>query len=343
MNFVQELNAVAQSSKCANYLLWGAFGFGIIKLTTVCLRFLALMFDLFVLPPTDYAKYGAGKGGYCVVTGASDGIGKEFSRQMAQRKFNLILVSRTLSKLEALQKELTKDYGIDVKVLAFDASEDVGANYVALQQLCEDLPVTVLINNVGLSHSIPVPFLETQEEELRSIITINNTATLMITQSVAPTIVKNAAARGQRGLILTMGSFGGLIPTPLLATYSGSKSFLQGWSSALAGELKEKNVDVELILSYLVTSAMSKVKRSSAMIPNPKCFVHSALSSVGRRCGAQERFATLTPFWSHALYHFVIEETLGAYSKCVNSINYSFHKSIRQRALRKAARNAKSQ
>ncbi|AQZ14966.1 IFA38 (YBR159W) [Zygosaccharomyces parabailii] len=343
MSFLQELNAVAQRSKCVNYLLWGAFGFGIIKLTTLFLRVLALVFDLFILTPTNYAKYGAGKGFYCVVTGASDGIGKEFARQMAKRKFNLILVSRTLSKLEALQKDLTKDYGVDVKVLAFDASEDSSVNYVELQNICEKLPVTVLINNVGQSHSIPVPFLETEEKELRNIITINNTATVMITQSVAPTIVKNAATTGQRGLILTMGSFGGLIPTPLLATYSGSKSFLQGWSSALAGELKEKNVDVELILSYLVTSAMSKVKRSSAMIPNPKCFVRSTLSSVGRRCGAQERFATMTPFWSHALYHFVIEETLGVYSKSVNSINYCFHKSIRQRALRKAERMSKSQ
>ncbi|GCF00483.1 hypothetical protein ZYGM_000285 [Zygosaccharomyces mellis] len=343
MAFINELQAVGTKSKCANYFLWTAFGFGVVKLTTFVLRFLSLIFDMFLLPPTDYSKYGAGQGSYCVITGASDGIGKEFARQMAAKKFNLLLVSRTLSKLEALKEELQEKFGVTVRVLAFDVSLDDNANYASLQKVCNELPVTVLINNVGQSHSIPVPFLETEEKELRDIITINNTATLLITQSVASSIVRHASKGNTRGLILTMGSFGGLVPTPLLATYSGSKSFLQNWSSALAGELKPANVDVEIVLSYLVTSAMSKIKRSSVMIPNPQNFVKSTLSSVGRRSGAQERFANLTPYWSHALYHFIIEETLGVYSKLVNSINYGFHSSIRQRAIRKAQRMAKSQ
>lgn len=343
MSFFNELQAAGDKCKCVNYFLWAAFGFGIIKLTTFVLRFLSLIFDIFLLPSTDYSKYGAGKGSYCVITGASDGIGKEFARQMAAKKFNLLLVSRTLSKLEALKEELQKEFGVTVKVLAFDVSLDDNANYSLLQKTCEELPVTVLINNVGQSHSIPVPFLETEEKEMRDIITINNTATLLITQSVASSIIRQTSNGKTRGLILTMGSFGGLVPTPLLATYSGSKSFLQNWSSALAGELKPMNVDVEIVLSYLVTSAMSKIKRSSAMIPNPRSFVQSTLSSVGRRSGAQERFASVTPYWSHAIYHFIIEETVGVYSKLVNSINYGFHHSIRQRAIRKAQRQAKSQ
>ena len=206
------------------------------------------------------------------------------------------------------------------------------------------MPISVLINNVGQSHSIPVPFLETEEEELRNIITINNTATLLITQIIAPIIIKTAMGSNKsRGLILTMGSFGGLIPTPLLATYSGSKAFLQNWSNSLAGELKEDKVDVQLVVSYLVTSSMSKIRKTSMLVPNPKSFVASTLRNVGRRCGAQDRFATITPFWSHGLYEFIIDETFGVYSKIVNQINYYFHKSIRIRALKKAARDAKKQ
>ena len=215
---------------------------------------------------------------------------------------------------------------------------------MCIRDRCKDLPITVLINNVGQSHSIPVPFLETEEEELRNIITINNTATLLITQIIAPIISKTVKeTKKSRGLILTMGSFGGLIPTPLLATYSGSKAFLQQWSTSLAGELQKDNIDVELVLSYLVTSSMSKIRRTSMMIPNPSKFVKATLSNVGRRCGAQERYGTMTPFWSHAIYEFIIEETFGVFSKIVNTINYSFHKSIRVRALKKAARLAKKQ
>lgn len=49
--------------------------------------------------------------GLLVVTGASDGIGKEFAEQLAKKKFNVLLVSRTASKLEAIAKDIGKGRG----------------------------------------------------------------------------------------------------------------------------------------------------------------------------------------------------------------------------------------
>ncbi|SCU95169.1 LANO_0E09538g1_1 [Lachancea nothofagi CBS 11611] len=343
MTFTSQFSALGSDSKALEALLWTVFALGVLKATTFVLSFSSLVLDLFVLPGVNFRKYGAKKGQYCVITGASDGIGKEYASQLAKRGFNLILISRTQSKLVTLKSEFESKYDVKVRILAIDIAEDVSENYIKIQEACSGLPITILINNVGQSHSIPVPFLETEEHELRNIITINTTATLKITQLVAPLIVKSAKEARCKGLILTMGSFGGLLPTPYLATYSGSKAFLQSWSAALAGEMKSQNVDVEIVLSYLVTSAMSKIRRTSMMIPNPTQFVAATLKTVGRRSGAQERYATMTPYWSHALYHFVIENTIGVYSKLANSINYTMHKSIRSRALRKAARQAKQQ
>ncbi|CAN3474354.1 very-long-chain 3-oxoacyl-CoA reductase [Diutina catenulata] len=324
-------------------VLYTVLTVGLLKLTTVGLSFAAMVADLFVLPPTNFGKYGAKKGKWAVVTGASDGIGKEYAFQLAAKGFNLVLVSRTQSKLEAIATEIEAKNKVDTTVVAFDASTDAPENYQKLSEAIAGLDVTVLINNVGQSHSIPVPFLETEDQELRNIITINTTATLKITQVVAPRILDTVKAsnRKVRGLILTMGSFGGLLPTPYLATYSGSKAFLQSWSAALAGELASSGVDVELVISYLVTSAMSKIRKSSATIPNPKQFVKSVFRGVGRRNGAQERFATSTPFWAHAFMHFFIENTVGVYSKFANKLNLDMHKSIRVRALKKAARAKK--
>lgn len=56
----------------------------------------------------------------------------------------------------------------------------------------------------------------------------------------------------RRGLVLTLSSFAGAIPSPLLATYSASKAFLQTWSDALQAELKETGVDVECVSTYFV-------------------------------------------------------------------------------------------
>lgn len=344
MTFFTQLEELSQECKAFNYACFFIFGVGVLKLTLMTLRFIAMVTDLFILPRVNFDKYGARKGNYAVVTGASDGIGKEYAFQLASKGFNLVLISRTLSKLEAIQEEIEHKYKVTVKIIDMDFAQDEQSNYLRVKESCGSLPISILVNNVGQSHSIPVPFLETPEDELRNIITINTTATVLVTQIIVPIIKETVAQKNAtRGLILTMGSFGGLIPTPLLATYSGSKAFLQNWSTSLAGELSSDNIDVELVLSYLVTSAMSKIRRTSTLIPNPKQFVKSTLNSVGRRCGSQERYGTMTPYWSHAFYEFIIDETFGVYSKIVNSINYSFHKSIRTRALKKAARLAKKE
>lgn len=70
----------------------------------------------------------------------------------------------------------------------------------------------------------------------------------------------------KRGLILTVGSFASLIPSPLLAVYSGSKAFVSTWSQALGSELKGTGVEVELLNTYFVVSPhfLSSDRRESA-------------------------------------------------------------------------------
>lgn len=323
-------------------VVYTCLAIGLFKLTTWVLSYGSLVLQAWVLPKVSLNKYGAKDNTWAVVTGASDGLGKEYAFQLAKRGFNIVLVSRTQSKLELVATEVEAKYKVSTKVVAFDASTDSPENYQLLAESLSGLPITVLINNVGQSHSIPVPFLETTAEEMSQIITLNNIVTLKITQLIAPLIKSTVAdKKGLRGLILTMGSFSGLVPTPYLAVYSGSKAFLQNWSSALAGELKSDGIDVELVISYLVASAMSKIKRTSFTIPSPKAFVASVLNSIGRRVGSQERFATMTPYPSHALMHWWIENTVGVYSKLTNRLNLDMHKDIRRRALKKAERLAK--
>lgn len=326
-----------------NILVTAAVIVGGYKISTVFISLLNILLESYVVPGIDFARYGANKDNWAVITGASDGIGKEYAFQLAKKGFNIVLVSRTQSKLELVATEIESKYKRNTKVVAFDASTDLPENYEKLSKSLEGLSISVLINNVGQSHSIPVSFLDTTEEEMMQIITLNNIVTLKVTKIVAPLIIANFEKSNKKthGLILTMGSFAGLIPSPLLGVYSGSKAFLQNWSSSLAGELKNQGVDVELVISYLVTSSMSKIKRSSFTIPNPKQFVASALRNVGRRVGAQERYATITPYPSHALMHWAIETFIGVYSKLVNKINFDMHLSIRKRALKRAARLAK--
>ncbi|KAF2836025.1 NAD(P)-binding protein [Patellaria atrata CBS 101060] len=298
--------------------------------------FLYVLLSLFVLPGKSLSRFGP-KGSWAVVTGASDGIGKEFALQLARKGFNIVLISRTQSKLEALAQEIeSKNGSVKTKILAMDFTENKDSDYARIQQLVEDLDVSILINNVGQSHSIPVPFLETPHKEMTDIITINCLGTLRVTQTIAPKLVKR-----RKGLILTMASMGGATPTPLLATYSGSKAFLQFWSTAFASELKGSGVTVQLVQSYLVTSAMSKIRKTSVLIPAPRPFVQSTLAKIGLPGGAVGVPDTLTPYWSHGLAYWFFNKVLGIFNPILIQQNKVMHESIRKRALRKAEREAK--
>ncbi|KAL7276340.1 hypothetical protein RUND412_000679 [Rhizina undulata] len=308
---------------------------GAIYVLCASLKFLNAATSLFLLSGANLRKFGP-KGSWALITGASDGIGKEFSLQLAAKGFNVILVSRTESKLQQLAQEIEGKFsGVQTKILPMDFSQNSDADYDRLKALIDGLDIAVLVNNVGCSHSIPVPFLETEKTEMDEIITVNVFGTLRVTQLVAPGMTSR-----KRGLILTMGSFGGFLPTPLLATYSGSKAFLQHWSTALGAELKPHGVEVQLVIGYLITSAMSKIRKPSMMIPTPKMFVKACLGKIGLSGTAGGMTGTITPFWSHGVMHWVIQESLGVWNGFVLGRNREMHVSIRKRALRKKEREA---
>ncbi|KAJ5666442.1 uncharacterized protein N7477_008890 [Penicillium maclennaniae] len=297
--------------------------------------FVRVLLSLFVLPGKPLRSFGP-PGSWAVVTGASDGLGKEFALQLARAKFNIVLVSRTESKLVTLADEITKRFpNVETKILAMDFSRNADEDYEAMRSLVSGLDVSILVNNVGQSHSIPVPFALTPAAEMNDIITINCIGTLRVTQIFVPGMIQR-----RRGLILTMGSFGGLLPTPLLATYSGSKAFLQQWSTSLGSELAPHGIEVELVQAYLITSAMSKIRRASAAIPTPRAFVRSVLSKIGRSGGSSTYAYSSSPYWSHGIMAWFLTSVTGVMGKFVVHQNKGMHESIRKRALRKAEREA---
>ena len=88
---------------------------------------------------------------------------------------------------------------------------------------------------------------------------------------------------------------------------------------------------------------MSKIRRSSVMVPTAADFARSTLSSIGLSRGAQGRPNESTPFWTHALIDYVVGY-FGYFSElaAIRFVNH-MHIDIRKRALRKKARLEKSQ
>lgn len=139
--------------------------------------------------------------------------------------------------------------------------------------------------------------------------------------------------------MLNIGSFAGSVPSPMLATYSGTKAFLSTFTSALAAEVKQHKIVVQHINTYFVVSKLSKIRRPSVMIPTPAPFVRAVLNKVGLACGAANtgRPNTSTPYWSHAMLDYLIH-LVGMPSLFI-SYTHGLHRDIRRRALKKAAKS----
>lgn len=78
-----------------------------------------------------------------VITGATDGIGREYARGLARRRVNVILISRTESKLLALCTEIKLKYGVKAKYIVADFTQGTSI-YHNIEKTLQDVPVGIL-------------------------------------------------------------------------------------------------------------------------------------------------------------------------------------------------------
>ena len=90
-----------------------------------------------------------------MVTGASDGIGREFALQLAKAGFNVLLVARNREMLASLADEIVSKYAVSAKIQLVDFSSHHEAAYQSLATVCEPLEIGVL----GRRSSFPFPSL----------------------------------------------------------------------------------------------------------------------------------------------------------------------------------------
>lgn len=273
------------------------------------LRVVRLVLQLTVWRGTNLDKYGARKGAWAVVTGASDGIGREFALQLAGKGFNIVLVSRTASKLDKVAQEIAALPGDKVSVIqhSIDFAKAGDAEWARLEAALAPLDIGILVNNAGLNHSAEwSEFIAAPAQECVDIVTVNVTAAVRITRVLLPGMVSR-----KRGLVLNVSSLaGGTAPAPLWATYSGSKAFLISWAQAVATELRaaKSGVDVLIVKPGYVTGGMAKQVVESFDTPSAARWVRCALASIGLSGGALGVDFVSTPFWAHALMDFSLRE-----------------------------------
>uniref|UniRef100_A0A8C6W0G0 Hydroxysteroid (17-beta) dehydrogenase 12b n=1 Tax=Nothobranchius furzeri TaxID=105023 RepID=A0A8C6W0G0_NOTFU len=210
-------------------------------------------------------------GKWAVVTGATDGIGKAYAEELARRGFSIVLISRSLEKLDDVSKAIASKCGVETKTIAADFSS--AEIYSKIEDGLAGLEIGVLVNNVGISYTYPefylnVPNLDTF---IDTMVNINITSVCQ---------VKHLVFR-KKGAILNISSASGMFPVPLLTIYSASKAFVDFFSRGLQAEYKSKGIIIQSVLPFFVATKLSKIRRATLDKPNPERYVAAELNTVG--------------------------------------------------------------
>ncbi|KAI0424151.1 putative oxidoreductase,short chain dehydrogenase [Xylaria sp. FL1042] len=251
---------------------------------------------------------------WALVTGASDGIGRAFTYELAANGFNVVLHGRNHTKLSQVMSHLSEQYPQRAfKILIADAStvpcapclsahrsNDEGVallDFAAIQKELDHINLTLLVNNAGGGPWNPVclPVWESPEPKITANISLNALFPLHLTRALLPNLMRNSPSLVVN--ISTMVDQG----FPLIASYSASKQFLMAITSALRLELQMEGIDDVEVLGVKVgrvTGARNCTEPVSLFVPNAETMAKAALA----RAGNGNRI--VVGYWGHALQQF---------------------------------------
>ena len=174
-----------------------------------------------------------------LVTGASSGIGRDIARELAKRKYDIIVVARNEEELKKLKKELEEIYQIKVDIRAMDLIDRDGC-----RKLHEDVKakygvIDILVNDAGFGTC--GKFTDTDLEKELGIIDTNIVALHILTKLFLKDMVSV-----NKGYILNVASIAGFMPGTLMATYYSTKAYVVRLTQSIRHELFKQKSKVKI-------------------------------------------------------------------------------------------------
>lgn len=216
-------------------------------------------------------------GPWALVTGATDGIGKEYATQLAAKGVNIVLISRSRDKLGDLSTHLNSLYDVQVRTVAVDFTKGQEI-YSEILLALEGLEITTLINNVGMSYPAPSYFHELEDKPCMDILNCNILSTTLMIKMLLPSMVARS-----HGFIINVGSLASEVSFPFLSLYAATKSFVDKLSNDLHLEYGNKGIFIQSLVPCSVATKMSHIQRPSFFVPSTEEFVSSALVDLAAR------------------------------------------------------------
>jgi NAD(P)-dependent dehydrogenase (short-subunit alcohol dehydrogenase family) len=190
------------------------------------------------------------KGKVVVVTGATSGIGKECALRLARAGATVILVARTVEKLDETLAEIAEKDGT-AKAYSCDVSDMDSCDKLVADVLADHGRVDILINNAGRSIRRSVRYSYDRYHDFERTMQLNYFGALRLILGFLPGMEEQKS-----GQIINISSIGVLTSPPRFSAYVASKAALDAFSLCAAPEYNKDNIDFTTIHMPLVRTPM---------------------------------------------------------------------------------------
>jgi len=199
--------------------------------------------------------------GYCLITGASHGIGRAVAFEWASKGVPILAIAIDNDGLLSLKQGIENKYNVTCKILVIDLLNP--QSFQEIFDYCDStgIYIQILMNNVGIGFS--GSFIETEIDFDINLVKLNLFPMLQLTKLFIPHLKKF-----DKSYILNMGSLGSYSPVPYKALYSASKAFIYSFSNAISYELKKTTIQVSVSCPpgvYTNTDVVDRIKASGTI------------------------------------------------------------------------------
>jgi len=186
-----------------------------------------------------------------LVTGAGKGIGKACAIALAEAGANLIILSRTKSDLDKVEKQITK---LKRKCQSYIC--DV-SNYDEVQNVFNRIStLDILVNNAGTNR--PDHFTKIKKEDMDYVVDLNTKAAFHVAQMGSNVMLKSKNRKVKGGSIINMSSQLGKVGAPNRSIYNMTKFGLEGLTRGMSLDLAKNNIRVNTVCPTFVETPLVK-------------------------------------------------------------------------------------
>lgn len=231
---------------------------------------------------------------FAIVTGASSGMGVEFARQLAQRGYNLLIVSNEERITEVASNIQQQTPNIKVIGLVLDLGKQSSARELYEYTHAHEMKIEVLVNNAGVYHDRDI--LDDSEGFTSLIMNLH-----MYTPAMLCYLFGQDMKARRKGYILNVCSVTDKMAAQRLGTYGGTKAFLSHFTRALHIELRKYGVHVTNVSPgavdtglYNIKPVFTKIGKCLGIIVSPQTLARRGLRAMFR---GRAKTTVPTLFW----------------------------------------------